>query len=324
MPTQPTIVLHWYPPSPFANKIAWILNYKQVEYKTVLIKMIEPRPLRRPLDAGYRKTPILQIGNQVFCDTKAIIEELEARFPSPPLFPKTRHGESTTNSSWGLSWYLETSLFLAVPTQFNLDLMPAALLEDRAKFAGKEFDADAFRARQAFLKVELEAQIRQIYKNLPALRNDGSADWVLGTDTPTGADFSLGMITLFLQNIIGPDFVEQKYPALLKHFEKVAEAGKHELTAELPELDAADALTIAKQEQSTVVPLLENGKDLFKIGQKVTVTPTDSGRAAAIGELVVLTDSRVTIKHQDDRTGVVYTHFPLVNYVVAPAPAARM
>jgi hypothetical protein len=42
--------------------------------------MVEPRPARRPLDAGYRKTPILQIKNHVYCDSKAIIHEIEKRY----------------------------------------------------------------------------------------------------------------------------------------------------------------------------------------------------------------------------------------------------
>lgn len=68
---------HWYPESPFSQKVAWILNYKKIDYKVVLINRCEPRPLRRPLDGGYRKTPILQIGNHVYCDTKTIFLALE-------------------------------------------------------------------------------------------------------------------------------------------------------------------------------------------------------------------------------------------------------
>ena len=67
----------WYPYSPFAQKIGWILNYKKVEYKTVLIDVMEPRPKRRPFDGGYRKTPVLQVGQHTFCDTKTIIAEIE-------------------------------------------------------------------------------------------------------------------------------------------------------------------------------------------------------------------------------------------------------
>jgi glutathione S-transferase len=60
--------------------VAWALQYKKVDFKLVMISPIEPRPLRRPLDAGYRKTPVLQIGNHTYCDSKAIFAELEKRY----------------------------------------------------------------------------------------------------------------------------------------------------------------------------------------------------------------------------------------------------
>ncbi|KAG1122835.1 hypothetical protein G6F42_011105 [Rhizopus arrhizus] len=77
--SNPQFILHWYPNSPFAQKVAWALQYKNVDFKLVMISPIEPRPLRRPLDAGYRKTPVLQIGNHTYCDSKVIFAELEKR-----------------------------------------------------------------------------------------------------------------------------------------------------------------------------------------------------------------------------------------------------
>jgi glutathione S-transferase len=39
------------------------------------------------LTGGYRKTPVLQIGADVYCDSNGIARELERRFPNPTLFP---------------------------------------------------------------------------------------------------------------------------------------------------------------------------------------------------------------------------------------------
>ena len=41
-----------------------------------------------PLTGGYRKTPVMQIGADIFCDSQIIIRELERRFPEPSVFPK--------------------------------------------------------------------------------------------------------------------------------------------------------------------------------------------------------------------------------------------
>lgn len=41
--------------------------------------------LLEPLTHGYRRIPIMQIGNNVYCDTAIILDELERRFPEPAI-----------------------------------------------------------------------------------------------------------------------------------------------------------------------------------------------------------------------------------------------
>ncbi|ORX49476.1 hypothetical protein DM01DRAFT_1338148 [Hesseltinella vesiculosa] len=323
MTSQPTVILHWYPPSPFANKIAWILNYKQIKYKTVLNDKTEPRPLRRPLDAGYRKTPILQIGNQVFADTRLIIDELEARFPVPSVYPLTRAGIPTKTMALGLSSYLSGPVFLAVTTQFDISRLGAAFMQDRASFNGaKTFNVEKYNSLKPYLRIELDAQVDRIYQGLTT-RADGSTSFVLDTDTASEADFSLAMITFFLRGILGADLIKSRYPLLASHFTQMASLGQHHLTAQQPDLTAEDALAIASQEPSVVEPGLVSGQ--FQIGQKVAVTPLDTGRQPSEGELVALATDRVVIKNQSKLAGVVYTHFPLIGFVITPAePGARL
>ena len=54
--------------------------------------MIMPKPDLMPLTGGYRKTPVLQIGADIYCDTRLIARELERRYPSPTLFPEGNRG----------------------------------------------------------------------------------------------------------------------------------------------------------------------------------------------------------------------------------------
>ena len=51
-------------------------------------------------DRGYRRTPVMQIGADVFCDTQIIIREIERRFPSPTLFPPGAAGAPWALGSW--------------------------------------------------------------------------------------------------------------------------------------------------------------------------------------------------------------------------------
>ena len=83
--TEP--VLHHYPFSPYAEKVRAMLGFKRIAWKSVQIPPVMPKPDVLALTGGYRKTPILQIGADIYCDTQCIIRELERRFPEPTLFP---------------------------------------------------------------------------------------------------------------------------------------------------------------------------------------------------------------------------------------------
>ena len=64
-----------------------VFGLKNIAWTSVLISRIMPRPDLMPLTGGYRRTPVMQIGADIYCDTQCIIRELERRFPEPTLFP---------------------------------------------------------------------------------------------------------------------------------------------------------------------------------------------------------------------------------------------
>ena len=66
-----SLILHHYPVSPFAEKVRAMLGFKGVAWKSVLIPMMMPKPDVVALTGGYRRTPILQIGADIYCDTVA-------------------------------------------------------------------------------------------------------------------------------------------------------------------------------------------------------------------------------------------------------------
>ena len=52
--------------------------------------MVMPKPDLTALTGGYRKTPVLQIDADIYCDSQLIMRELERRHPSPSLYPVGR------------------------------------------------------------------------------------------------------------------------------------------------------------------------------------------------------------------------------------------
>ena len=85
--TEP-VHLHHYPVSPFAEKARLMLGFKRLAWKSVQIPLIMPKPDVVALTGGYRRTPILQVGADIYCDTALIARVLERVAPAPSFFPQ--------------------------------------------------------------------------------------------------------------------------------------------------------------------------------------------------------------------------------------------
>src|SRR3984893_10552556 len=129
MPTPNQIILHHFDQSPFSEKIRIVFGFKQLAWKSVRISRIMPRPDLMPLTGGYRRTPTMQIGADIYCDTQIIIRELEGRFSNPTLFPAGHAGVP-----WALGMWSDRSFFQnTVNLVFGSlgDKVPRDFIEDR-------------------------------------------------------------------------------------------------------------------------------------------------------------------------------------------------
>ncbi|MFY0581597.1 glutathione S-transferase N-terminal domain-containing protein [Cystobacter fuscus] len=94
---MPQLILHHYPSSPFSEKIRAILGFKGLRWSSVVIPVIMPKPDVVALTGGYRKTPFLQIGSDIYCDSALIADVLERLAPTPSLHPPESAGR---RASW--------------------------------------------------------------------------------------------------------------------------------------------------------------------------------------------------------------------------------
>ncbi len=98
------IILHHYETSPYSEKIRLAFGIKGLAWSSVEIPRIMPKPDLMPLTGGYRKTPVMQIGADVYCDTQLILREIDARHPSPSLNPHPGVADA-------LAWWAEKAMF---------------------------------------------------------------------------------------------------------------------------------------------------------------------------------------------------------------------
>src|SRR5579871_6056955 len=224
------IILHHYQRSPFSEKVRLVFGAKGMSWRSVIIPTWMPKPDLMPLTGGYRKTPVMQIGADIYCDTRVILREIERRFPEPRLHGA---GGGELIAAWADSALFTTAVGVVFGTY--ADQFPAELKADRAKFTGGLFDADRMKAGQPAIRAQLRAHLRLIESAFA----DGRA-YLTGA-APDIADFALYHPLWFLRgNIKEPDLLEGCTAAKAWH-DRMGRFGHGTFAP----LDAKEALTIA-------------------------------------------------------------------------------
>jgi len=299
--TEP--VLHHYPVSPYAEKARLMLGFKRLAWKSVLIPLIMPKPDVVALTGGYRRTPILQVGADVYCDTALIARVLEELAPAPSFFP-----QGDTYAVQAAAQFADSTLFLnTVPVAFQpgmgmmkiffKDAAPeylAAFGKDRSAYRGatRRGPAHECKANLADLLGKIEAQL--------------AAPFLFGAD-PCYADFSLyhALWPLWLPEDLRP--MLSPYPRTLAFMERMTAIGHGKSS----EISSSDAIQIAKSSTpgsvKNPVALETNG---IGLGAQASVMPVDTGLDPVTGELVTASADRIVIRRTDPRAGTVHVHFP--------------
>jgi glutathione S-transferase len=302
------IILHHYETSPYAEKIRVALGIKGLAWSSVQIPRIMPKPDLMPLTGGYRKTPVMQIGADIFCDTQLILREIDARQPSPSLNPHPGVGDA-------LAWWAEKAMFtpsVIVGFAKIADQLPEDFKQDRAKFSGRNFDPAAMKA---MLPYQLD-QLRAHFDWLDRALGDGR-NFLLG-ESPGTPDLAAYHCVWFVQRNAGKSAAPLgAFARLLAWAERMAAIGHGRRS----ELTSQRALEIAKAATPAAAPAAVDVSDPAgrKPGQRVKVTPDDVGKDPVVGELVRSSAQEIVIKRTDPQVGDVHVHFPRAGFVVAAA-----
>ena len=306
MPTD--LILHHYPNSPFSEKVRVAFGIKQLAWKSVVIPNIMPKPDLMPLTGGYRKTPVLQIGADIYCDTQIMMLEIEKRFPERPLLPVGQEGEARAIAMW-----IDRNIFWAavgVVMGAIGDKLPEAFVKDRSEFSGRSFDAAKLKAAAPFAREQTYAHLVIAEEML----RDGRP-FLLGAAASL-ADCALYNPVWFLQVRMG----QGDTPSPLDRLPKIVEWSKRmkALGSGKPTpMTGTEALDVAKAATPGATKVDDKDPSGLKAGQKISVTPDDTGKVPVTGELVGLNSDRVSIKRTDERVGEVVVHFPRAGFVLA-------
>ena len=297
------IILHHYDRSPFSEKVRLVFGLKGISWRAVEIPAWAPKPDLTPLTGGYRRTPVMQIGADIYCDTRIILREIDRRFPKPALYGS---GGGELIAAWADSAFFINAVGVAFGSV--ADGFPKELIEDREKFTGGRFSAARFKAAQPTLRAQYRAQLASIEEAFADGRN-----YLLGS-SPSIADFALYHPLWFVRrNVRDLDFLES-HASLRAWRERMDKLG-HGTRAPL---DAKAALEIARSaEPAGVAESSYPDASGCRVGQQVTVAANDYGRDAVAGKLLAIDGTEIVIRRRDDFVGDLNVHFPRVGFDVA-------
>lgn len=304
------IILHHYPVSPYSEKIRAILGYKGLTWRSVIIPTVMPKPDLVALTGGYRKTPVLQIGCDIYCDSKLIARVLDRIQPSPPLVVKGKEASCAMQEQWSEKFFM-LCIPLALQPQGLAHLFgqnPQAAVEQFQKDRAALFIGGSVpRASAAASRSELPACLAALEAQL------ASTPFIDGAQ-PTLSDFSLYHSVWFV--ISNPGIASQfdAYPNLLAWARRIAAFGHGRSET----LASAEALQRARDSR----PQPDSGElsaDGLQAGDVVAVAATDYGTDAVRGELLRADADEIAIRRSDERAGEVIVHFPRTGFRLAAA-----
>lgn len=307
------LILHHFQASPFSEKVRLVLGYKRLTWKSVMVPAIMPKPDVVALTGGYRRTPFLQIGADVYCDTALICDVIQRLQVGPTLYPEPGAALARIVGQWA-----DDTLFWAAvrhnrgPKGSGLNFgvssdQATAIFEDR-KAMGFDLDwqrpADATAPYQSYLQRLAELLGRQMF--------------LLGQQ-PCIADFC-AYHPLWLAHLRTAPVLDvlAPWPTLAAWLARMRAIGH----GQVQDFDAAQAIAVAAQAQPMAPGLNLLSQTGFHdehgiaLGSQVTVAAQSFGIEATQGELVAATRTHFSLRRMDRRVGAVHVHFPRIGYVL--------
>ena len=304
------IVFHNYPQSPVAEKVRVAFGIKNLSWRDVEIPRLPPKPMLTTLTGGYRRTPVMQIGADIYCDSQCIIRELERRQPSPSFMPTSDAG-----LMWCLSRYTDGELFtLVVKLVLGSagDDLPSDFAEDRGRlYLGKDWAEGLKRANEQL--PHLVAQMRAPLSWMNTQLNDGRA-FLLGPD-PGAIDSQMYHNIWFVRGRWsgGPSMLSE-FPDLVRWEDNVRAIGHGTSNAMSAEVAIARAKFLEPASDVGVAP---NDPQALQVGTLVTVSPDlDGGEQPVHGKVRYANADTIGIERTTDEVGTMCVHFPRAGYRV--------
>ena len=302
-------IFHHYPQSPIAEKIRITFGIMGMEWQSVQIPRIPPKPLLMPLTGGYRRTPVLQLGADIFCDSQTIAWQLGLQNSNAPAYQLSNKSLELILGSFGEAILFSLSVRVVLTT--SMGKAPEEFIKDRGSlYFEPGWTVEEMKNSLPSILLQLQAAFDLINHHL--LENGP----FINGDIPSYSDAVVQHCVWFLCGRWegGIDFIKP-FDAVCKQREAIASLGhgiSHDISAE-------QALETATKNNPNA-PMGINCKFTggLRRGQRVKIRP--NGRTSdpdVIGALRYLDETVIIIDYEHEETGQVAIHFPVLGYQIS-------
>ena len=290
-------ILYHYDRSPYAEKVRLLFGLLKAEWRSVTVPIQPPRETLAILAGGYRRIPVMQLGADIYCDTRLICQELIADRPDLLGQPSP--------AAMNLADRAESDVFFSAIRQVPMLKALIGLFSQLGLKGGLSFLADRGELTKGYSGAgRTTKQAKDIFGAFTQeLESELTESHWLAGDAPGIVDLRC-YHPLFLA--LGFNALKREsLPKPIESWMSRLEAHGHGVRSELTDVDA---LSEARQREPTIIS--ESMKAHEAVGEWVTIQPNDYGRVPVTGVLVGADSSRWVISRRSEDAGVTHIHFP--------------
>ena len=299
---SPTLILHQYDISPFSQKAQKMMGLKELSWQSVEMPMIAPKPDVEALTGGYRGTPVLQIGRDVFIDNWMIARALDEFDASGPAINAQGGLREAALYAWGERLF--TPLLHAALAAYQSE-WDADFLADR-KRVFPDVDFDTLNVSDPDRRSQVRAYLGTVEAQL------GLDQDFLGGAQADSCDIHVwGMVWMIHSALPALMPIVETFPRLTDWYERVSALG----TGDREDVKIDVAWKSLKDGPARPLPDTPDQEPLAPwVGEVVDIAAGSADRGSASGRLLAVDHEQVVLGVEPISGEAAQVWFPRFGY----------
>jgi len=297
-----TLILHQYDTSPFSQKAQKMMGLKELSWQSVEMPMIAPKPDVEALTGGYRGTPVLQIGRDVFIDNWMIARALDEFDASGPAINAQGGLREAALYAWGERLF--TPLLHAALAAYQSE-WDADFLADR-KRVFPDVDFDTLNVSDPDRRSQVRAYLGTVEAQLGLDR-----DFLGGAQADSCDIHVWGMVWMIHSALPALMPIVETFPRLTDWYERVSALG----TGDREDVKIDVAWQSLKDGPARPLPDTPDQEPLAPwVGEVVDIAAGSADRGSASGRLLAVDHEQVVLGVEPISGEAAQVWFPRFGY----------